>query len=205
MNLTNFVPLFLCKYVMMNKRNIDVREINYMQQGMFVEKLVKRKKRGAEKLLSFMIVLSAIFLILICLILPILLNISLLLSISAFAVFGIGYLAYRLITGLNQEFEYSIVNDELVVDRIIAQRKRKNVFTGSIRDFKLAAPVTNSEFSGYCNRNIAQFDFRSGEEGTSDWFIVTAVKGVETLLVLEPDDRFIATFRKYNPRNIRMS
>ena len=176
-----------------------------MEQGMFIEKLVKRRKRGVEKLLSFMIVLSAIFLTLICLILPILLNISLLLSISALVIFGICYLAYRLITGLNQEFEYSIVNDELVIDRIVAQRKRKNVFTGSIRDFAFTAPTTNSEFNGYCNKNIAQLDLRSGEDGTSDWFIVTNVKGVETLLVFEPDDRFIAVFRKYNPRSIRMS
>lgn len=176
-----------------------------MQQGLFIEKLVKRKKRGVEKLLSFMIVLSAVFLILICLILPVLLNMSLLLSISALAVFGIGYLAYRLITGLNQEFEYSVVNDELVIDRIVAQRKRKNVFTGSIRDFTFTAPVSNAEFTGYANKNILQFDFRSGEEGTSDWFIVTTMKGAETLLVFEPDERFIAAFRKYNPRSIRMS
>lgn len=176
-----------------------------MQQGMFIEKLVKRKKRGVETLLSVMIILSAIFLILLCLILPILLNITMLLSISALAIFGIGYLAYRLITGLNQEFEYSIMNDELVIDRIIAQRKRKNVFTGSIRDFTLVAPVSNPEFHGFCNRNIMQYDFRSGEEGTNDWFIVTTFKGAETLLVFEPDDRFIASFRKYNPRSIRMS
>ena len=121
------------------------------------------------------------------------------------AIFGICYLAYRLITGLNQEFEYSIMNDELVIDRIVAQRKRKNVFTGSIRDFVFAAPTTNSEFNGYCNKNIAQMDLRSGEDGTVDWFIVTNVKGAQTLLVFEPDDRFIAAFRKYNPRSIRMS
>ena len=30
-----------------------------MEQGMFIEKLVKRKKRGVENLLSFMIVLNS--------------------------------------------------------------------------------------------------------------------------------------------------
>src|SRR5665647_3705764 len=81
-----------------------------MQQDLFIEKIVKRKRRGIEVVFTIMLILSAILLILISFFIPILMQQNFF-YISTFVSFGIGYLAYRLITGLNCEYEYSITND----------------------------------------------------------------------------------------------
>jgi len=169
-----------------------------MQQDLFVEKIVKRKRSGAEMALSVMLVISAIFLILICFYIPILIQQNFL-FISTFVSFGIGYLAYRLITGLNREYEYSITNDELTIDKIIAQRKRKNVFKGSCKDFSVFAPAEKLNKELFERKNLLHLDVRSGVDHGCDWYFVTK-SNPPTLVLFEPDDRFIAVVKRFNPR-----
>jgi len=170
-----------------------------MQQDLFVEKIVKRKRRGVEVALIIMLILSAILLILISFFIPILMQQQSFLYISTFAAFGIGYLAYRLITGLSREYEYSITNDELTIDLIIAQRKRKNVFKGSCKDFSVFAPESKLSSDTFTQKNLLHLDVRSGEDHGCDWYFITK-SNPPTLVLFEPDDRFIAVVKRFNPR-----
>ena len=140
-----------------------------MQKDIFVEKLVKRKKTGAEKLLSVMLILSAIFLIVFCFVLPIIVQVNFYV-ISGLVSFGIGFLVYRMITSFNRDYEYSITNDELLIDQIIAERKRSRVFTGSCKDFSIVAPISGPDFKSQCEQGIFRLDFRSGEDDNAGWF-----------------------------------
>lgn len=173
-----------------------------MQQDLFVEKIVKRKRRGLEILLSVMIVFATLFIILISFALPILLAVNFF-YISALVSFGAGYLAYRLITGLSKEYEYSITNDDFTVDRIVAQRKRSHLFSGSCKDFLSVARITDTALAPYkAKRDLIRLDVRSGDPDADVWFIHTQQNGVQYLILFEPDERFIAQFRRYNPRNV---
>ena len=90
----------------------------------FIEYMVKKKKGMQDYLLMFGISLfgvAALFLVFVILmsIIPQIASIILLLVVGGF--YGI----YRLITSFNLEYEYSLVNSEMDVDKIINVRKRK--------------------------------------------------------------------------------
>lgn len=171
-----------------------------MEQDLFVEKIVKRKRRGIEVLFTVMLIISTILLILICFFIPILIQQNYF-YISTFASCGIVYLAYRFITGLNREYEYSITNDELNIDMIIAQRKRKNIFKGSCKDFSVFAPVSKLNSDLFSQKDLVHLDVRSGEDNGNDWYFVTKTNP-KTLVLFEPDDRFIAVVKRFNPRSL---
>lgn len=169
-----------------------------MQKDLFIEKIVKRKRRGIEVIFTVMLILSTILLILISFLIPILMQQNFF-YVSTFVSFGIGYLAYRLITGLNCEYEYSITNDELNIDKIIAQRKRTNIFKGSCKDFSVFAPAADLKSDTFSQKNLLHLDLRSGEDNKSGWYFITKSNS-PTLVLFEPDERFITTVRKFNPR-----
>jgi len=173
-----------------------------MQKDIFVEKLVKHRKTGSENLLSIMIILSAFFLIIFCFLLPFV-YIKNFLAVSAIVSFGIGYLAYRIVISFNRDYEYSITNDELLIEQIIAQRKRNRVFIGSVKDFSIAAPISGSDYETYCSQKIFCLDFRSGNNDEDGWFFVTRKSGSSMMILFEPDDRFIDAFKKYIPRFVK--
>ena len=50
-------------------------------------------------------------------------------------VCAVAYGGYFLVTGMNVEYEYSVTNGELDVDKIIAKRKRKHMLTVRIADY----------------------------------------------------------------------
>ena len=169
-----------------------------MQQDLFVEKIVKCKRRGIERLLAVMLILSACFLILIAYFIPILLQQDYL-FISTIVSCGIVYLTYRLVTGLNREYEYSITNDDLNIDKIIAQRKRTNMFKGSCKDFTVFAPVSELTNEVISRKTLLHLDLRSGVDSKAGWYFITK-SNQPTLILFEPDDRFISAVKRYNPR-----
>ena len=173
-----------------------------MQKDIFVEKLVKHRKTGNENLLSIMIILSAFFLIVFCFLMPFVYQTNFL-AVSAIVSFGIAYLAYRIVTSFNRDYEYSITNDELLIEQIIAQRKRNRVFIGSVKDFSIVAPISGSDYKTYCSQKIFCLDFRSGNNDEDGWFFVTRKSGSSMMILFEPDDRFIDAFKKYIPRFVK--
>ena len=101
-----------------NKRRITM--------DIFIEYMVKKRKKAADYLSAAalavlgVIVILAVFIALMTLV-------PQLSSIALLAVAGIGWLDYRLITSFNVEYEYSLVNSEMDVDKIINVRKRKRM------------------------------------------------------------------------------
>jgi len=169
-----------------------------MQQDLFIEKIVKRKRRGIDIVIAAALIFLAILLILLCFYIPIIIQQNIL-YISTLASAGIVYLVFRLIKGLNREYEYSILNDELTIDKIIAERKRVNVFKGSCKDFSVFAPADKLTADTFAQKNLLHFDLRSGQDNGCDWYFISKTNP-PTLVLFEPDERFIAAVKRFNPR-----
>ncbi len=174
-----------------------------MQQDLYIERIVQKKKTSAEYLLGFMLVTSAIFLCFAIVIVPIIFGQNVI-YFSGLAVCGIGYLAYRLVNNSNKEYEYSLVNDDMTIDQITAKRKRTTLFQGSCKDFTMVAPVDSDEYQEAVKASGLFLDFRSGENALSGWFFVTTKSSNRMLILFEPDDRFIVAFRRYIPRYVKV-
>lgn len=178
------------------------QERTFMQQGLFTEKLVKRKRTGADLAMSIILVLAAVAICVLFYVIALYVYPALF-TVAIIAPLGLGYLTFRIIRKMSVEYEYSMVNDELVIDKITAQSKRKNVFTGSCKEFAIVARTDDPEYKSYAGQNLLKLDLRSGEDHGCDWFLVTKNKDRNTLLLFEPDERFITAFRKYNPRAVK--
>lgn len=173
-----------------------------MQKDIFVEKIVKRRKTGLEHLFTVLILISAISLIAFSFLILIVMNANFI-AVAAIFSAGIVYLTYRIITRFNRDYEYSITNDELLIDEVISQRKRNRVFTGTCKDFTIVAPISGSDFTDRAYHDLVRLDFRSGEDAAAGWFFVTRKSGHTMMILFEPDDRFIEAFKRYIPRLVK--
>ena len=169
-----------------------------MAQDVFIEKIVKRQKGLKDYLMIFGIVFLAFVVFGVGLMFP-----ELFTMIGVPVLAGIIFLAYYLISGLNIEFEYIATNDEITIDKIIAKRKRKRVFTGSCKVFSVMGPISSRGFDS-SKKNVTKIlDFSVTPEAKGNWFFVTNMDGRSVMVVLEPDERMIQTFKRHNPRAIQ--
>ena len=112
------------------------------------------------------------------------------------------YLAYRFITGRNIEFEYIVTNGELDIDKIIAKRKRKRIFSASCKDFEIVARVRSNSFSQSVQSIKNRIDASSSLSSTDAFFVTLNYKGERTLVIFEPDERMLNNFKIFIPRKV---
>jgi hypothetical protein len=162
----------------------------------FIEKIVSKKKSMNDLLFNIGIIVAGIVISFVIFAIPVLQSFALFLF--AGIVFGI----YYLITSRNVEFEYIVTNGEMDIDRIVARRKRKRMFSGNCREFEIIAKVNSEKFTGEY-KNIRKKLQLSGAEDTADlYFLISHYKGERTLVFFEPDQRMLDAFKTYIPRKI---
>lgn len=163
----------------------------------FLEKIVKRKKTVVDALVTISIILSAILLILFLTMLPFLQTLIPLL------VVGVGYIAYILVRNRNIEYEYIVTNGDLDIDMIIAQRKRKRIFTGSCQDFEIIAKMTSGQYNNSYDNIKKRINAVTSMDSQDVYFLVSAKDGGEKVLVFfEPHPKMVESFKKYIPRKV---
>ncbi len=174
-----------------------------LNNDVYVEKLVVKHLTTKDKMCKVLYVLLAVLAILIVNIFPLFFGIGYLFLFTGAISFGIGYLCYYKVSGLRKEFEYSVVNDEFTVDTIKGQKRRVQLFSGSIRDFEMVAklkddrhPVTEFEKPNYLRGRCV-----SGINKDEEWYIATSMGSQKVLLYIEPDESMLQAFFRFNPRN----
>ncbi len=170
-------------------------------KDIFLEKIVTHKKGLPEFFIRFMIIVTTITVVVAINILA-LIAAPELSPFTAMISFGLIYIAYRLFISTNVEYEYSLTNDELNIERITAKRKRKQVFYASCKSFDRVAPISDPEYIHKLESSTAIHDYSSSASRDDTWYIALNYQGRNRILLFDLDDRFIEVFRRYNPRNV---
>lgn len=162
----------------------------------FLEKIVRRKKTILDTaIVAGIIVLSL-------LVLMILLSLSFLKAFVPLLFVGICYIAYVLIRNRNVEYEYIVTNGDLDIDMIIAQRKRKRIFSGACKDFEMVAKLTSGQYD-YNTQNIKNRITAVSSMESPDVYFVSLIKdGQKQIVFFEPHAKMLEAFKKYIPRKI---
>ena len=159
----------------------------------FVEQIIKRRL----SLGGLAIRVGAIFLVLIgILLLPVL---KLILTITVTALFI--YLAYLAFVYTSVEYEYSFVNGELTIDRILGKRKRKPGETYDIRKATLIAPV-NSEEVYNKSEFLTKIDYTGTNNKDGHYaIIIDDVEGVKgaLMITIEPEEKLLDAMHNLRP------
>ena len=166
----------------------------------FIEEMIKRKKTPSDYLLVVGIVTLAVFLVF--LMLFVLMTIF---HAFAFIIFllavGIAYGAYFLVAAQNVEFEYSLVNTEIDVDKITNKTRRKRLTTASIRGLEAFGTRKNPDFDRYLNNSAVTKIYACREKSADDiFFMVYNQSEKKIMLIFNPSEKVIDQITKRNPQ-----
>ena len=126
----------------------------------YVECLVDVPTPVGKKILFVFVTAVTILLLLLAAVVPL---IGLLAVAGAIAV-------YFIWQGLHIEYEYCLMEDELTVDKVIAQAKRKSMASYSMDKLEIVAPVGSSALLPFRNREGKGKDFSGGSD--SDQYVM---------------------------------
>lgn len=164
----------------------------------FIEKLVAKKKTFTDSLITGGIILGTVILIMLSATVKVISQ----LGLGLFIAVGLIYLAYRLITSRNVEFEYIVTNGDLDIDKIVSKRKRKRIFSASCKEFDIVSRVKSNSFSLSVQSIKNRIDASSSIDSPGAYFITLNYKGEKTLVIFEPDDRMLNNFKMFIPRKV---
>ena len=166
----------------------------------FKEYSVTRKKTAKEIVLSVLLYILATVLGLFAMLFLLSIKIG---QLAALALFGFYYLAYRLSTGMNKEFEYAFVDDQITVDIIKNRKHRKRLLRFSLSETEIIASVEDSENNFLLNKKYDKtIDETSRIKFATVYFAVIKEKNI--LLKFEPTRSALLDLYKYAPSKIKI-
>ncbi len=159
----------------------------------FVEQIIKKKL----SLGGLAIRIGAIFLVLIGILLFPFLKLILTMTVTALFI----YLAYLAFVYTSAEWEYSLVNGELTIDKILGKRKRKPGETYDIRKASLIAPAYSEEVISK-SEYLTKMDYTASNNKENHYaIIIDEVEGVKGALMVtfEPDEKMLDAIYDLRP------
>lgn len=159
----------------------------------FIEQIIK-KKFGKSDYLVFAAVLlgSCVILGIFAVCIPMLL---LPVLVGVFAA------DYYLITSRNLEYEYSVTNGDITIDKVISRRKRKRVISvdaHNIEEMGKFKPEIVRNKSSYKPYFASEYD-----DGRDSWyFCAHTSKEGNVLVVFDPDEKVMGAMKPFIPRQV---
>ena len=168
----------------------------------FVEYLVKKKRTGKDVLaMAGIAVIAAVVTFAMFILMGLFGSLG---SIIFLLYAGAIYFIYRWFTSFNIEFEYSLVNNEMDVDKIICQRKRKRLTTVNVRGVEGFGLCKGSRaLRGHLNnQGINKIYACSDMEDEGVYYLLYANEEKRTLLLFNPSEKMVDAIKKQNPRKL---
>ena len=113
------------------------------------------------------------------------------------------YVAYKIIISMNVEYEYSVTNGDLDIDRIVSKKRRKKLVSIKLRDAEYFAPFEDEHIRVAEDTSIKRvIDASSSIDAPRLYFIIYYNNSEKTCLLFEPTDEMIENFSHYRPRSL---
>ena len=165
----------------------------------FLEYMIKqrRSKKTILKciLLAYLTMIVTLFLTMVILMFP------MFLSIWPLMIFFLLIACYKLISRFDVEYEYTLTNGELDVDKIVHKKKRYRVVSVHSKTFTHFGKVSDKE---YKNLDFSSFlkviNANANSPMMEDYYAVFYDNGQKTLLIFNPTGKMIESFKFFNKR-----
>lgn len=159
----------------------------------FVEQIIKRKtslKGVCLRMLAVLLVLAGLISVLFLGVLGF--------TITALLV----YVAYLIFNQTSIEYEYSLLNGEMTIDKIMGQNKRKHVTELDIKQAEIIAPAYSDDIISRIN-GIKTFDYSSGFRNDGRYSMIL-YDGKERIQVLfDPNENIIEAMYTMRPSIVK--
>lgn len=165
------------------------------QTDVFVEQIVKKKFGPSDYAIAVLAVIAGLAVAAVSFFVPVV-------GILILVLAAVG--VYYLITSRNLEFEYSITNGDITVDKIINRRKRKRVINTDaqyIEDIGQYDPNRLNGKQGYTKIVVSQY-----ADGHGSWyFCARDPKKGNIIVVFDPDEKVLGAIKPFLPRQVAFS
>lgn len=168
----------------------------------FKEYSVIRKKGKKEIFISVLLYIAATILGLFSMLFLLGLRLS---QIAALALFGFYYLAYRLSSGMNKEFEYSFVDDQITIDVIKNRKHRKRVLKFSMSETEIIASMEDAANAHYLKKKYDKVIDATSKSKLATVYFSVVNKEKSILLKFEPRRSALLDLYKLAPSKIKIS
>ena len=137
----------------------------------FIEYMVKRKKKVTDYIKIFGTLISG--LILIYIVINVFFMIPFITSFVLVAIAGVIYGMYHLITSVNVEDEYILTNSELDIDSIMNTKRRKRLTTVNIRQIECWGKIVEKSAESYLdNKSVKKIYACKDIDDPETYFLV---------------------------------
>ena len=159
----------------------------------FVEQIVKRRISISGILLRMLFIFLTLAGLMIMMILGMLgFTIAILL----------GYATYLVWAYTSVEYEYSFLNGELSVDKIIGQRKRKSIASYDIKEAEIVAPlVSDAVVRASCNAIIKDYSTRINNNDV--YAMIINNSNGKFKVVFEPNEKVLEAMYHVRPAIVK--
>ena len=129
---------------------------------------------------------------------------SVLIGFAPMVIVLIFYIAYRINTSFDVEYEYILTNGELDVDKITNKKRRKRLLTIHCKSFTAFAKVGDKEFLSEENEEFSKvIDAGAKSSALEDYYAVFYKNGQKIKLIFNPTQKMIEVFKIYAPRVVK--
>ena len=103
------------------------------------------------------------------------------------------------------EYEYSILNSEISVDKIMGQRKRKKVAEFDMKNAEIMADADSEEILRRVNNEMKVLDYSSREAGKLKYAVIFNESNGITEMIFEPNEKMVEALHKIRPSIVRIA
>ena len=160
----------------------------------FSEWIVKRKTPQKVKMIEGLLVA-------VCVLSLVLLAIP---YLGVLAVALIIFLTYLYFKNNDVEWEYSLVEKSMYVDKIMKKSKRKRMGEYDLTKLEVMAPQESYYIKEYDKRNLKTLDFSSMIPENKKYVMVLMNNNELIKLIIEPNDRMLKELRDIAPRQLHV-
>ena len=160
----------------------------------FVEQIIKRRINASSLLLR---IVSVLIVLLSLLMIGRLFMLGI--TISILLIYG----TYLIWSYTSVEYEYSFLNGELSIDKILGQRKRKFVKSFEIKNAEVIAPIFSDEIKGRAG-NMKTIDLSSGYKSDKVYAMIINDGNRTTQVLLEPDENVLNAMHHVRPNIVKI-
>lgn len=110
----------------------------------------------------------------------------------------LGYASYMVWSYTSVEYEYSLLNGDLMVDKIMGQSKRKNIANYDIREAEIIAPVMSEQIVR-ASMNAVVKDYSAGGKVNTVYAMIINNANGKVKILFEPNEKVIEAMHHVRP------
>lgn len=166
----------------------------------FIEQIVRKRRTFADTLIVLALAVASVILSMFLFLLSA--KFSMLGTIFIFAIAAVFYFAYILATSRNLEYEYSMVNHEIDIDKIMNQKRRKRLITLNVKKMEaFGKKGRGADYEKYISDSSVKKIYACADKTADNvFYAVYFNEGTKYMLIFSPKQEIVDMIVKFNPR-----